>query len=61
MVQWVNQKLVSLIDSRQFFFYSLVFIKNLIKNKSKHKNKNVSICIVLHLTVIYKMYKSMTS
>ena len=27
--------------------FSLVFIKNLINDKSKHKNKNVTICFVL--------------
>ena len=27
--------------------FSLVFIKNLIKDKSKHKKKNVTICFVL--------------
>ena len=43
--------------------FSLVFIKNLINDKSKHKKKNVTICFVLSglLTVIYNMYKSMTS
>ena len=39
--------------------FSLVFIKNLINDKSKHDNKNVAICIVLSLTgpltVIYNM------
>ena len=27
--------------------FSLVFIKNLINDKSKHKKKNITICIVL--------------
>ena len=30
-----------------FDYISLVFIKNLLNNKSKHKKKNVTICIVL--------------
>ena len=38
-----------------------MFIKNLINVKSKHTKKHVTICKVLLLTVIYKMYKSMTS
>ena len=43
--------------------FSLVIIKILINDKSKHKNKNVTICIVLSgaLTVIYNMYKFMNS
>ena len=42
---------------------SIVFIKNLINDKSKHKEKYVTICIILSgpLTVIYNMYKSITS
>ena len=42
--------------------FSLVFIKNLINDKSKHKKK--ILLFVLYcpgpLTVIYNMYKSMT-
>ena len=52
MAQWDNQKLSyskpevpgSTPDSSCF---SLVFIKNLINDKSKHKKKNVTICFVL--------------
>ena len=43
--------------------FSLVFIKNLIHDKSKHKTK--MLLFVLYCpglpTVIYNMYKSMTS
>ena len=49
-------------------YFSLVLIKNLINDKSKHKKKSITICIVLSagqcsgpLAVIYNMYKSMTS
>ena len=69
MAQWDNQKLIitykpevpgSTPDSSCF---SLVFIKNLINDKSKHKKTNVNIFFVLSGApqVIYNMYKSMTS
>ena len=67
MAQWDNQKLVS-HRSRvrlQAVLDFLYFIKNLIKDKSKHKKKNVTITIYIvlsgPLTVMYNMYKSMTS
>ena len=44
--------------------FSLVFIKNLINDKSKHKKKKMLLFVLYCpglLTVIYNMYKSMTS
>ena len=43
--------------------FSLVFIKNLINDKSKHKKKNVTIFLYCPglLTVIYNIYNSITS
>ena len=46
MVQLDNQKLVSQ-RSRVRLQAVLVFIKNLINDKSKRKTKNVTICFVL--------------
>ena len=60
-----TKKLVSQMsrfDFRQFLFFSCVY-QELINDKSKHKKK--MLLFVLYspglLTVIYNMYKSMTS
>ena len=53
MAQWDNQKLASYSKTEVpgstpgSYCFSLVFIKNLINDKSKHKKKNVTICFVL--------------
>ena len=62
MAQWDNQKLVSQgsLDCLHACF-SLVFIKNLINDKSKHKNVIIYIVLYWGPSVIYNMYKSMTS
>ena len=65
MAQWDNRKLVSQSSGLTpgSPCYSIVFIKNLINDKSKHKKKMFTICIILSgaQTVIYNIYKSMTS
>ena len=66
MAQWDNQKLVLPevpCSTQGSSCFSLVFIKNLIHDKSKPKN--TIFLFVLYcpgfLTVIYNMYNSMTS
>ena len=67
MAQWDNQQLIRHGSAEDpgstpgSSCFSLVFINNLINDKSKHKKQNVTICFVLSLTVIYNMYTSMNS
>ena len=61
MVQWDNQKLVSKM-SRVRLQAVIVFINNLINDKSKHKKQILLFVLYCSgpLTVIYYIYKSMT-
>ena len=66
MAQWDNQKASKPevpSSTPGISCFSLVFIKNLINDKSKHKKK-VLLFVLYYpgtLTVIYNIYKAMTS